>query len=233
MARSSTGTTERATSWKNWRLRTRVGLQVGRRLRSFALRPSRVRSRAVIRQQPLSWVRKSLEYLQLSRVVRSLSSCSCSRRTLPRFPLMGERPSLRAKSFGSTSKIDLAALRANGLCRQVSEDKAGIDAVGKADRSTGFEPQRVAAVHSLELICLRLAVRKGSENEHSWHETESAGLVNISNFDGKNSSGGPVFQQQVLAHQAHPDPCLRTNSAPIRRFRAPEARSENRCKYLI
>ena len=127
----------------------------------------------------------------------------------------GRKTKLASQVIGSPSKIDLSTLCANGLGREVREDKTRVDAIGKADRSTGFKPQRVPTVHSLEPICLRLAVRKGRENEDSWHETKSASLVNISNFDGKNSSGGPGFRQLVLAHQAHRSPRLRTNSAPF------------------
>ena len=53
---------------------------------------------------------------------------------------------------GSPPKIALSALCANGLGRKVSEDEAGIDAVGKTDRAPGCEPQRVSAVHSHESI---------------------------------------------------------------------------------
>jgi len=34
---------------------------------------------------------------------------------------------------GRSAELDLRALRANGSCGQVSEDEAGIDAMGKTD----------------------------------------------------------------------------------------------------
>jgi len=77
---------------------------------------------------------------------------------------------LASEVVWGSANVDLGALRADSLGGEVGKDKAGIDTVGKPTGSTGFEPQRVPAIHSLEPPCLGSTVRQGGENEDAGHE---------------------------------------------------------------
>ena len=90
----------------------------------------------------------------------------------------GRKTKLASQLVGCLPKIDLGALRANSLGRQIDEDEAGIETVGKTDRAPRIELQGIAPIDPLRPISRRPAVGKGREDQDARHEAEGACFVN-------------------------------------------------------
>ena len=80
--------------------------------------------------------------------------------------------------------MNLGVLGADGFGGQVSEDEAGIGAVGQANATRRPHSKRMAAVNSLELMALGSPMGEGCEDQEARHEAEGTGCKGVSGLEG-------------------------------------------------